>query len=90
MNQSLTDPLILSETDIEGGGKEERNSVQNDFAYHNNVHNAAIKIRMGIFFKIYGKLLKLLFKYAYLMLYVCLQLLFEKCMDFSVCNYSWL
>ncbi|OXU28494.1 hypothetical protein TSAR_015837 [Trichomalopsis sarcophagae] len=56
MNQSLTDPLILSETDIEGGGKEERNSVQNDFAYHNNVHNAAIKIRMAFIRKVYGLL----------------------------------
>ena len=51
MNQAMTDPLILSEEDIESGGKEQRTSgIQNEFQYHNNVHNAAIKIRMGILF----------------------------------------
>ncbi|XP_014205210.1 protein lifeguard 4 isoform X2 [Copidosoma floridanum] len=53
----LTEPLlILSESDIEGGGKESRSSIQNDFAYHNNVHNASIKIRMAFIRKVYGLL----------------------------------
>lgn len=49
MDHSLTDPLIFSDDDLESGGKDMRNSsgLQNDFAYHNNVHNASIKIRMG-------------------------------------------
>lgn len=46
----MTDPLMLSESDIEGGGKEgHAGGLENDFAYHNNVHNASVKIRMGKF-----------------------------------------
>lgn len=50
MNYSLTEPLIFSEDDLEGGGKDVHSSsgLENDFAYHNNVQNASIKIRMGI------------------------------------------
>lgn len=60
MNHSLTEPLIFSEDDLEGGGKDVHsgNGLQNDFAYHNNVHNASIKIRMGTFKSLFFLLLE--------------------------------
>ncbi|XP_066586688.1 protein lifeguard 4-like [Prorops nasuta] len=49
-------PLILAEEDIEGGGKERNEGIENDFMYNNNVHNANINIRMGFLRKVYGLL----------------------------------
>jgi len=49
-------PLLLIEEDVEGGGKEENEGIQNDFAYNNNVSNANIKIRMAFLRKVYGLL----------------------------------
>ncbi|KAJ8681584.1 hypothetical protein QAD02_017376 [Eretmocerus hayati] len=53
-NQSLADPLIFSDDDIESGGKDSPMGLQNDFAFRNNVHNAPIKIRMAFIRKVYG------------------------------------
>ncbi|XP_015114894.1 protein lifeguard 4 [Diachasma alloeum] len=48
-------PLLLSEEDVESGGKsDDSTSIQNDFAYRNNVYNAHIKIRMAFLRKVYG------------------------------------
>lgn len=38
--------LILSDSDVEQGGKEA--SLEDDFAYNNNVHSASMQIRLGI------------------------------------------
>ena len=35
--------LLLAEKDVESGGK----SIENDFAYRNNVAQASIQIRLG-------------------------------------------
>lgn len=35
--------LLFAEEDVEGGGK----SIENDFAYKNNVQQSSIHIRMG-------------------------------------------
>lgn len=54
---SSTVPLLLLEEDVEGGGKPEpstSSSLEHDFAYRNNVHNANIKIRMAFLRKVYG------------------------------------
>lgn len=40
-------PLLLMDEDVEGGKEMSEDSIQNDFAYRNNVHNADIRIRMG-------------------------------------------
>ena len=52
-----TVPLMLVEEDVERGGKEQsEQTIQTDFAYRNNVHNADINIRMGFLRKVYGLL----------------------------------
>lgn len=35
--------LMFAEEDVEGGGK----SIEDDFAYRNNVHQASLNIRLG-------------------------------------------
>ncbi|KAK0088318.1 hypothetical protein PV326_004877 [Microctonus aethiopoides] len=47
-------PLLLMDEDVEGGKEMSEDSIQNDFAYRNNVHNADIKIRMAFLRKVYG------------------------------------
>ncbi|CAG9110937.1 hypothetical protein JYU34_011136 [Plutella xylostella] len=46
-------PLMYAQEDIEGGGKE---SIEDDFAYRNNVKNADKHIRLGFIRKVYGLL----------------------------------
>lgn len=41
-----TMPMLYAFEDMESGGKE--SSIENDFAYRNNVVNASQKIRMGM------------------------------------------
>lgn len=54
MSQSV--PLILNE-DVEQGGKEyDENSMENDFAYRNNVTQATKSIRLAFLRKVYGLL----------------------------------
>lgn len=38
--------LLLAEKDVESGGK----SIENDFAYRNNVAQASVQIRLGMLF----------------------------------------
>lgn len=47
-------PLIIN--DIEQGGKDIDGSIEDDFAYRNNVANATQNIRMGFIRKVYGLL----------------------------------
>lgn len=54
MSQSV--PLILSEDDIEQGGKEYDEGIENDFAYRNNVAQATKSIRLAFLRKVYGLL----------------------------------
>ncbi|XP_026466552.1 protein lifeguard 4-like [Ctenocephalides felis] len=49
-----TVPLMFAEDDLEGGGKE--GSIENDFAYNNNVINASVRVRLGFIRKVYGLL----------------------------------
>lgn len=50
------DSVKLIDEDIESGGKEQDiNGIENCFTY-NNVHNAAIDIRLGFLRKVYGLL----------------------------------
>ncbi|XP_058794120.1 protein lifeguard 4-like [Phymastichus coffea] len=87
MNQSLTDPLVFSEEDVEGGGKEGRSSgLQNDFAYHNNVHNASVKIRMAFIRKVYGLLSMQLFMTVIIAAVFCL----VDPIELYVANNGWL
>lgn len=53
MSQSV--PLILQE-DCERGEKSMDDSIENDFAYRNNVLHASKAIRMGFIRKVYGLL----------------------------------
>lgn len=46
-----TMPMLYAFEDMESGGKE--NSIENDFAYRNNVVNASQKIRLGFIRKVY-------------------------------------
>ncbi|XP_034254206.1 protein lifeguard 4-like [Thrips palmi] len=46
-----TMPMLYAFDDMESGGKE--SSIENDFAYRNNVVNASQKIRMGFIRKVY-------------------------------------
>lgn len=48
--------LQLLLDDVERGGKESDGSIEDDFAYRNNVANAAQHIRMGFIRKVYGLL----------------------------------
>ncbi|XP_018567206.1 protein lifeguard 4-like [Anoplophora glabripennis] len=52
---SQTIPLILEE-DVEQGGKEYDEDIENDFAYRNNVAQATKSIRMAFIRKVYGLL----------------------------------
>nr|XP_023024494.1 protein lifeguard 4-like [Leptinotarsa decemlineata] len=52
---SQTVPLILQE-DIEQGGKEYEDEIENDFAYRNNVWQATKSIRLAFIRKVYGLL----------------------------------
>ncbi|CAH1115742.1 unnamed protein product [Psylliodes chrysocephalus] len=52
---SQTVPLILEE-DVEQGGKEYEEGLEDDFAYRNNVTNAPKSIRLGFIRKVYGLL----------------------------------
>lgn len=52
---SSTVPLILEE-DCERGGKEYEDGIENDFAYRNNVAQAAKHVRLGFIRKVYGLL----------------------------------
>lgn len=52
---SQTVPLILGE-DVEQGGKEYDEGIENDFAYRNNVAHATKAIRMAFIRKVYGLL----------------------------------
>lgn len=47
-------PLIFE--DVERGGKETDGSIEDDFAYRNNVANATQAVRMGFIRKVYGLL----------------------------------
>lgn len=54
-----TMPMLYACEDMESGGKE--SSIENDFAYRNNVVNASQRIRMGEYssrlckvFQVYG------------------------------------
>ncbi|KAJ8968703.1 hypothetical protein NQ314_002158 [Rhamnusium bicolor] len=58
MSQSV--PLILEE-DIEQGGKEYDEGIENDFAYRNNVSQATKAIRLAFIRKVYGLLTMQLF-----------------------------
>ncbi|XP_060518735.1 protein lifeguard 4-like [Cylas formicarius] len=51
---SQTVPLILN--DIEQGGKEYEDGIENDFAYRNNVVQATKSIRLAFLRKVYGLL----------------------------------
>lgn len=51
---SASIPLLLAEVDVESGGKEE--GIENDFAYRNNVHQAATNIRLGFLRKVFSLL----------------------------------
>lgn len=44
--------LLLAEKDVESGGK----SIENDFAYRNNVAQASVQIRLGFLRKVYSLL----------------------------------
>ncbi|XP_003705918.1 protein lifeguard 4 [Megachile rotundata] len=47
----------LIDEDVESGGKEQDiDGIENNFTYNNNVHNAAIEIRLGFLRKVYGLL----------------------------------
>ncbi|XP_057652991.1 protein lifeguard 4-like [Diorhabda carinulata] len=48
-------PLLIEE-DIENGGKEYEEGLEDDFAYRNNVLNATKTIRLGFIRKVYGLL----------------------------------
>ncbi|KAG5895135.1 hypothetical protein JTB14_008569 [Gonioctena quinquepunctata] len=52
---SQTVPLMLQE-DIEQGGKEYDEDIENDFAYRNNVLQATKSIRLAFIRKVYGLL----------------------------------
>ncbi|KAJ8915619.1 hypothetical protein NQ315_003403 [Exocentrus adspersus] len=52
---SQTVPLILEE-DVERGGKEYDDGIENDFAYRNNVAQATKSIRLAFIRKVYGLL----------------------------------
>lgn len=45
-----TKPLLLNDDDPELGGKE---SIADEFAYRNNVANAAIRVRLAFIRKVY-------------------------------------
>lgn len=47
-------PLILP--DVERGGKDVDDDIENDFAYRNNVANATYMVRLGFIRKVYGLL----------------------------------
>lgn len=47
------EPLLINEDDMEMGGKE---TIENDFAYRNNVANASVQIRMAFLRKVYSLL----------------------------------
>lgn len=49
--------LLLAEKDVESGGK----SIENDFAYRNNVAQASVQIRLG----------KLYILFVYTVLHLC-------------------
>lgn len=51
----MSAPLILN-GDVESGGKEYEDGIENDFAYRNNVTNATKNIRLGFIRKVYGLL----------------------------------
>ncbi|KAJ8867362.1 hypothetical protein PR048_031163 [Dryococelus australis] len=46
-------PLMMPDDDAETGGKP---GIFQDFAYHNNVHQASLHVRMGFLRKVYGLL----------------------------------
>lgn len=45
--------MMFAEEDVEGGGK----SIEEDFCYRNNVHQASLHIRLAFLRKVYGLLL---------------------------------
>lgn len=57
---SSTVPLILQE-DCELGGKDYEEGIENDFAYRNNVSQAAKGVRLAFIRKVYGLLTLQLF-----------------------------
>lgn len=52
---SASVPLILDD-DVERGGKDFDDGIENDFAYRNNVVNATKNIRLAFIRKVYGLL----------------------------------
>ncbi|XP_014228405.1 protein lifeguard 4-like [Trichogramma pretiosum] len=55
-HEQMASPLLFSDDDIETGGKEGQENIENDFAYRNNVQNASVKIRMAFIRKVYSLL----------------------------------
>lgn len=56
MNTSATAPLIINQEDVEQGGKEYEDGIEDDFAYRNNVLQATKAVRLGFIRKVYGLL----------------------------------
>ncbi|XP_046667552.1 protein lifeguard 4-like [Homalodisca vitripennis] len=80
---SASVPLMMfAEEDVEGGGK----SIEDDFAYRNNVHQASLHIRLAFLRKVYS----LLFIQLAATVVIGFTFMFTPILSFYIHNNDWL